>query len=64
MTFDGLKQLATGKDVVYRLRVRAQKAGDWKLKVSVSADHLRKAVIEEESTRINGDEVPLTGTNP
>ena len=64
VTFDGLEQLAVGKDVVYRLRVRAQKAGDWKFKVSVSADHLRKALTEEESTRVNGDEVRLTGANP
>jgi uncharacterized repeat protein (TIGR01451 family) len=55
VAFERLPRLAVGANVMYRVRVRAQRAGDWRFKVSFTADHLQQPVVKEESTRVYSD---------
>jgi uncharacterized repeat protein (TIGR01451 family) len=55
VTFESLPKLAPRTDVVFRVRVAAQQAGDMRFKVQLMADHLSRPLCEEESTQVYSD---------
>jgi uncharacterized repeat protein (TIGR01451 family) len=61
LLFEPLKALAPGATVIYEVFVRAQKAGDVRFKVDVTADQLKAGgpVHEEESTAIFTELAPM-----
>lgn len=50
--FEPLAKLAPRADVLFRVRVKCKKAGDWRFKVQMSCDQFNLPVNEEESTRV------------
>ena len=61
MTFAPLKELKPGERLTYEVFVKAVKAGDARLKVTLTADELKAGgpVIEEESTQVFRDDDPF-----
>lgn len=54
IVFDPITDLAVKAEVVYRLRVRASRAGDSRFRARVSCDQIRTPVVKEESTSFIG----------
>jgi hypothetical protein len=54
ITFDPLPQLAARADAVYRLRLRGQRPGDWRLQLELSADGASGPLREEVGIRVTG----------
>ncbi|MFL5331087.1 MAG: hypothetical protein ACJ8C4_19525 [Gemmataceae bacterium] len=52
VTFEALPKLATKADAVFRIKVRAMQAGDFRFKVQMSCDELKLPVIKEEAARV------------
>jgi uncharacterized repeat protein (TIGR01451 family) len=61
VTFAPLKELKPGEKLTYEVFVKAVKAGDARLKVTLTADELKAGgpVIEEESTQVFRDDDPF-----
>jgi uncharacterized repeat protein (TIGR01451 family) len=53
--FEPMAKLAAHADIVYRVKVLAQKAGDLRFQAQMTAGELRSPVIEQESTRVYSD---------
>ena len=53
--FGELSKLAPRADAIYRLKVRASKAGDARVEVQVTTDRLKTPVTELESTQVYSD---------
>ncbi|HZZ71843.1 MAG TPA: hypothetical protein VFE24_06290 [Pirellulales bacterium] len=56
VTFEPLPRLSAKGDTVFRIRAQAQKAGDARVKVQLTADELTQPVTKEESTRVYADQ--------
>ena len=56
IVFEPLPKLAAKADVLYKVKVRATKAGDWRFRAWLSSDHMPKAVYEDESTQVYSDD--------
>lgn len=52
MTVSSIPKLAPGESVVYKITSKGVRAGDARLKVTLTANELSSAVIEEESTHV------------
>jgi hypothetical protein len=50
--FEPLRSLASQQQVLYRVRVRGLKAGDWRFRAELSADQLQRPVLQEVSVRV------------
>jgi uncharacterized repeat protein (TIGR01451 family) len=55
IVFEPLPSLAPKADVIYRITVKAQSAGDVRFKAQITSTNLVEPVIEMESTRIYDD---------
>ena len=55
LTFEPLPKLAAKADVIYKVRVRAAKAGDWRFRTWLSSDHMPQPIYEDESTQVYDD---------
>jgi uncharacterized repeat protein (TIGR01451 family) len=53
--FEPLPKLAAKADVLFKVRVRAMKPGDWRFRVWMSCDHMPKPIYEDESTQVYSD---------
>jgi uncharacterized repeat protein (TIGR01451 family) len=53
--FDPVPKLAAQADAVYRVRVQAKAAGDWRFQVFLNCAQLTRPVSEEESTEVYDD---------
>ncbi len=53
--FDPLPELPGRTEGLYRLRVRGQRAGDFRLRVRVEADPLENPLVQEANLRVNGN---------
>ncbi|MCI0682855.1 MAG: hypothetical protein L0Y71_12200 [Gemmataceae bacterium] len=53
--FDALPRLAPKADVIYRITVRGQQAGDARFRARIRADGLPESVLREEATRFYND---------
>ncbi len=51
LVFDPIPNLAVKGEVVYRVRVRGNAAGDMRFRVQLTCDQVRTPVVKEESTR-------------
>ena len=51
LVFDPIPTLAVRGEMVYRVRVRGNVAGDMRLRVQLTCDQVRTPVVKEESTR-------------
>jgi uncharacterized repeat protein (TIGR01451 family) len=56
VVFDGLAQLSPKADTTYRVRVKAVKPGDLRVRFQLSSDDMQTPVMKEESTRVYADE--------
>lgn len=56
IVFGVIPKLAPRADIIYRVNVRSQAAGDVRFHARVRADGLATPVVREESTRVFGDE--------
>ncbi len=56
ITFDGLSRLAPKADTTYRIRAKALKAGDLRVRFQLLTDDMQTPVTKEESTRVFADE--------
>jgi uncharacterized repeat protein (TIGR01451 family) len=56
VVFDGLASLAPKAETVYRVRVRAVRAGDLRARFQLQTDDMQTPVMKEESTRAYADE--------
>jgi uncharacterized repeat protein (TIGR01451 family) len=56
VTFEPLPKLAAKADVIYKVKVRAAKAGDWRFRTWLSSDHMPQPIYEDESTQVYCDE--------
>ena len=56
VTFEPLPKLAAKADVIYKVKVRATRAGDWRFRAWLSSDHLPQAIYEDESTQVYSDD--------
>jgi len=54
--FEPLARLAPKADTTYRVRARAMRPGDLRVRVQVLTDDLQSPVVKEESTRVYSDE--------
>ena len=54
--FDGLARLAPKADTTYRVRVKALKPGDLRIRFQLLTDDMQTPVTKEESTRVYADE--------
>ena len=54
--FEPLARLAPKADTTYRVRARAQRPGDLRVRVQLLTDELQSPVVKEESTRVYSDE--------
>jgi uncharacterized repeat protein (TIGR01451 family) len=54
ITFDPLPQLAARADAVYRIRLRGQRPGDWRLQLELSAEGASGPLREEVNVRVTG----------
>jgi uncharacterized repeat protein (TIGR01451 family) len=54
LTFDPLPRLAPRADAVYRVRLRGQNPGDWRLQIELSADGVSRPLLEEVGVRVTG----------
>jgi uncharacterized repeat protein (TIGR01451 family) len=52
VTFEPVGRLAGRAETVFRVRVRAKTAGDWRFKAYLSCDQLQRPVYREESTLV------------
>jgi uncharacterized repeat protein (TIGR01451 family) len=52
VAFDPLPQLQPQHAILYRIRVRGQRSGDWRFQADLSADHLQRPIHEEVSARV------------
>lgn len=52
VVFEPLPRLAPRADALYRVRVRALKPGDWRLKVRLASDNQTEPLQQEERTRV------------
>jgi uncharacterized repeat protein (TIGR01451 family) len=52
VVFDPLPQLQPQHALLYRVRVRGQRPGDWRFLVDLNADHLQRPIHEEVSARV------------
>jgi uncharacterized repeat protein (TIGR01451 family) len=52
VVFDPVASLAGGADTLFRVKVRAKTAGDWRFKAYLSCDPLQRPVSQEESTMV------------
>lgn len=55
VSFEPIRQLPPGSELVFRLAVKGAQPGDHRLVVEVSSDDLTQPVRKEESTRVFGD---------
>jgi uncharacterized repeat protein (TIGR01451 family) len=55
IAFDPLPTLAARADVVYRISLASQQAGDQRLKVQLSSDQVKTPINKEESTHVYAD---------
>jgi hypothetical protein len=55
VVFDPVPKLAARADVLYKVRVKATKAGELRFKAYLTSDVLTRPVLEEESTRTYDD---------
>ena len=53
--FEPIAELAPKTEAVYRVRVKAAKAGDMRFKATLTSKHLTAPVVKEESTRVYGE---------
>lgn len=53
--FAPLPKLAPRADAIYRVRIRGEKAGDFRVQVQAEADTLKSPVTEQESTKVYQD---------
>ena len=58
--FEELALKAAKADVLYKVKVRAAKAGDWRFRVWLSSDHMPQPIYEDESTLAFMDIHPLS----
>ncbi len=56
VVFEPLPQLAVRSDALYTVRVRGERPGDLRFRVSMHCDQLESSVTKEESTRVYTDE--------
>jgi len=56
ITFDSLARLAPKADTTYRIRAKALKAGDLRVRFQLLTDDMQTPVTKEESTRVFADE--------
>ncbi len=61
IVFDPLPKLAPRADAIYRVKVKGLAAGDLRFQARMKADGLTVPVLKEESTKVYGDEVEVTG---
>ena len=54
--FEGLANLAPKAETTYRLRVKAVRSGDLRVRFQLMTDEMRTPVTKEESTRVFADE--------
>lgn len=54
--FEGLAQLAPKAETVYRVRAKALRPGDLRVRVQLKTDDMQTPVTKEESTRVYADE--------
>jgi uncharacterized repeat protein (TIGR01451 family) len=52
VVFDPIAKLAGGADTVFRVKVRATAAGDWRFKAYLTGEQLARPVYKEESTLV------------
>ena len=45
-------------EAIFKVKARAKKAGDARVRVEVSSDQHRRPIVKEEATRIYGDDGP------
>jgi uncharacterized repeat protein (TIGR01451 family) len=55
VSFEPLPKLAAKADVLYKLKVRAAKPGDWRFRAWLSSDHMPEPIYEDESTQVYSD---------
>ncbi len=55
VVFAPLAKLAPRADAIYRVRIRGQKPGDFRVTVHAQSDTLKSPVIEQESTKVYQD---------
>jgi uncharacterized repeat protein (TIGR01451 family) len=62
IVFEPLPKLAAKADVLYKVRARALKPGDWRFRTWLSSDHMPDPVYEDESTQVysDSDDAPPT----
>jgi uncharacterized repeat protein (TIGR01451 family) len=53
--FEPVPRLAPRADAIYRIAIRGQKPGDFRVSVQVQSDTLRSPVTEDESTKVYQD---------
>lgn len=56
VVFEPLARLAPKADTTYHVRVRADQAGDMRVRVQLLSDEMQSPVTKEESTRVFGNE--------
>ena len=54
--FDGLAQLTPKAETVYRVKVRAMRPGDLRVRFQLKTDDMQSPVTKEESTRVYADQ--------
>jgi uncharacterized repeat protein (TIGR01451 family) len=65
VVFDPVARLQGRADAVFRVRVRAKAAGDWRFKAYLSCEQLQRPVYGEESTQVyDAGEPAATGPAP
>lgn len=62
--FEQVKELVAGADLLYRVRAKATRLGDWRFQASVASEQLQPAISQEESTRVVPAEAGETGQTP
>lgn len=58
VTFDPLPQLRPRADAVYRVRLRGQRPGDWRIRIGLGADGARGPLLEEVGVRVTNGPAP------
>lgn len=55
VTFDPVRELGPKTEVVFKVKVRAEKVGNAKFKATITSDHITAPVTKEESTTVYGE---------
>jgi uncharacterized repeat protein (TIGR01451 family) len=50
--FEPLSQLAAKADAIFKVRVKALKAGDWRFRAWLSSDHMPRPIYQERNTQV------------